>query len=480
MDKITKQFFFIAFVVVVLSVSCPLKVYAGGSETPVLDEYVRRGLENNLALRQQEFSLKKSMQALKEAKGMFLPSLSIEARYSRAGGGRLIEFPVGDLVNPMHATLNQLLMAHGQVPAFPANIPNETIPFLREEEHDTKLRVVQPVFRPAIYYNLKIKSDLTTVEQAKLKVFKRQLVADIKTAYFNFLKTVKVKELLAETRKLLQENLKVSESLFKNHKRTEEVVFRSQAELSRLEQRMAEAEKNHRMAAAYFNFLLNRPLDKKIETGTAVESGGGVESRFPDDIDLEKLERSALKHRAEFRQLYGAIDAAGHAVKLHGSAVLPNVTAVLDYGFQGERYRFGRDDDYWMASLVFNWNLFRGGQDRAKKTQALLEKRKLETQQKELEQNIRLQVREAWHKLAVSKAAVTSSADLLKSRKEAFHIISKKYRQGMVPQIEFIKAQNDFTDASVRHFIARFDLRISETHLERAVALDDNHLLNEE
>lgn len=37
-------------------------------------------------------------------RGMFLPSVSIEARYSRAGGGKIIEFPVGDLMNPVYGT----------------------------------------------------------------------------------------------------------------------------------------------------------------------------------------------------------------------------------------------------------------------------------------------------------------------------------------------------------------------------------------
>ncbi|MCP5052778.1 MAG: TolC family protein [bacterium] len=445
---------------------------ADGRGSGVLEHYIRLGLENNLALQQQSFSLQKSLQALKEAKGMFLPSVSIEARYSRAGGGREIDILVGDLVNPIHRTLNQLLMAQGLPGGFPANIPNEYIPFLRKEEHETKLRLVQPVFQPGIYYNRKIKKELTGIEAAKLKAFKRQLRADIKRAYYNYLKTLKVKELLNDTRDLLLENLGVSESLFKNHKRTEEVVFRSKAELSKLELQRAEAEKDGQLAAAYFNFLLNRPLDTAIDVGSAMETGGGMKRGAAMAPDLKELEQHALSHREEFVQLYAATAAAGHGVKLHGSAILPNVTAVLDYGFQGEKYSFTGKDDYWMASLVMSWNLYRGGRDKAKKMEAVLEKKRLELQRLELENNIRLQVKEGYYNLMVSRSAVTSTADGLKSREEAFHIISKKYEQDMVPQIEFIKAQNDLTEASVKHIIARFDLYIKEAQLERVSARD--------
>ena len=433
-------------------------------DSNVLGNYVNMGLQNNLALKQQEISLEKSLSALREAKGMFLPSVSIEARYSRAGGGRIIEMPVGDLVNPLHETLNQLLMLHGFPGPYPANIENEQIPFLRKEEHDTKLRVIQPLFQPAIYYNVKIKKDLTGIEKASLNVFKRQLTADIKTAYYNYKKTVKVKQLLLETRGLLEENLKLSESLFKNHKRTEEVVFRAKAELSNLDRQQAEAEKNVRLAASYFNFLLNRPLDTEIDTAE--------DEKKPlfKDFDLHKLISAALEHREEFRQLQGAMDATLHSISLHKSSFLPTVSAVLDYGFQGEQYKFTKDDDYWMGSLVLSWNLFRGGQDTAKKKQAIYEREKLETRQAELENQIRLQVEEAYHNLDVAAKAVVSAEDSLRSRKEVFSIVSRKYREGMVPQIEYMEAQNDFTAAGITHIIAIYDYYIKEARLEQVAA----------
>ncbi len=440
-------------------------VFSENGSIGVMDKYIQIGLKSNLALKQQEFSLEKSLKALKEAKGMFLPSISIEARYSRAGGGRVIDVPIGDMVNPIHMTLNQLLMFHGFAPVYPANIPNERIPFLRETEHDTKLRVVQPIFQPAIYYNVKIKRDLTGIERARLNVFKRQLTADIKNAYFTYLQAVKVKELLDNTRELLKENLRLSESLFRNHKVTEEVVFRSKAELSKLDQQREEAEKNKRMAAAYFNFLLNRPLETEIEIHTVEEKP------VVKNYNWEQLAAHALQHRGEFRQLQEAVNAARHTIGLHKSSILPSASAVFDYGFQGEKYRFTGNDDYWMGSLLLSWNLFRGGQDAARKNQALYEKKRLETQYKELENQIKLQVKEAYYNLEVAKKAIISTHDTLKSQKEAFSIVAKKYEQGMVPQIEHIKARNDYTSAEISHIIAIYDYYIKEAHLERVSAM---------
>ena len=57
-----------------------------------LENYIHIGLESNLALKQQEFSLEQSIQVLNEARGLYFPSINILARYSRAGGGRDLTF----------------------------------------------------------------------------------------------------------------------------------------------------------------------------------------------------------------------------------------------------------------------------------------------------------------------------------------------------------------------------------------------------
>jgi hypothetical protein len=76
----------------------------------VLDDYISYGLGNNLALQQKQSGYRKSIEALKEAKGLFYPRISFEARYTISEGGRTIDFPVGDLLNPVYMTLNSLTL----------------------------------------------------------------------------------------------------------------------------------------------------------------------------------------------------------------------------------------------------------------------------------------------------------------------------------------------------------------------------------
>jgi outer membrane protein TolC len=425
-----------------------------------LDVYISEGLKNNLALKQKEFSLNRSMAALDEARGLFMPSIGINARYTRADGGREIIFPVGDLMNPVYASLNALM----GFDAFPTDLQNESIRFIREKEHETKVQLIQPLFKAEIFYNYKIQSNLTEIQKAERDVFARVLIADIKKAYYNYLITDKLVKLANTTENILKENLRVSESLFNNNKATKDVVYRAQAELSVLEQRKAKAEKSKIVAAAYFNFLLNRDQ----ESGILADSINVTPEKM--DIDLNEAISIALDRREELKQLEFAKEAADNKIGLSKSGYLPDIIFAADYGFQGEEYRFTSDEDFWTASLVLQWNLFRGFQDKARVEQSEWEKKRIEARQTDLENKIRLQVREAYQNVIVSETSITSAEVQLKSANKTFEIIDRKFREGISPQIEFIDARSTMTNAELNYIVTIFEYYIRLAELESAVA----------
>src|SRR5712671_4511058 len=73
-----------------------------------LSRYVDSGLVNNQVLKEKNISLEQSMLALKNSKSYILPAVAFTANYLSAQGGRSIELPMGDLLNNVYSTLNQL------------------------------------------------------------------------------------------------------------------------------------------------------------------------------------------------------------------------------------------------------------------------------------------------------------------------------------------------------------------------------------
>lgn len=146
-----------------------------------LEEYVRQGLADNLAVQEKDFSLQKAANALQVARSMYRPSLSFDATYTTASGGRTTALPVGDLLNPVYSTLNQLTGSQ----LFP-HIANQHINFLPKNYYDARIRATMPIINLDIGHNKRIGEKLVRMQGIQLEVYKRELVRDIKQAYYHY------------------------------------------------------------------------------------------------------------------------------------------------------------------------------------------------------------------------------------------------------------------------------------------------------
>jgi outer membrane protein len=410
----------------------------------VLNDYIRFGLENNLALKQKQSDYQRSFEVLKEAHGLFYPGISLNARYTVSEGGRVIDFPVGDLLNPVYSTLN-LLTASDLFPV----VENQQIKFLRPAEQETKIRITQPLFNTDIYYNSKIKKELTQVGGKDVEQYKRELISEIKKAYYNAAMSEILLSVLYDTRELLLENIRVSRKLIQNNKVTYENLYRSQSELNKFDQELQFAIKDKKVAWAYFNFLLNKPLTDSIIICQPED--------FPGAGRLtEEYARQALQNREELKKLESYENISVLQLKMYQSGRLPDLFLVADYGLQGEKYGFNKDQVYGQASAVLVWNLFEGFSNRAKINQAILQKEKAKSQIEETKKQIELQVLSAINELSAMEKGIQAAESRVKNNRESFRIVERKYGEGQISLLEFIDARTSMTQAEENLIISRF------------------------
>jgi outer membrane protein TolC len=427
----------------------------------ILNEYVRYGLENNLALQQKQSGYEKSVEALREARAMFYPSLSFNARYTRAEGGRVIDFPVGDLLNPVYMTLNALTSSN----MFPV-LENQTIEFLRPREQETKLRVIQPVVNPSIYYNSKIKKEMTSMGELDVDQYRRELTAEIKKAYYNAATAERVLSMLNDTRKLLLENVRVNRKLIENNKITPDNLYRSETELSKFDQELRNAEKNKNIASAYFNFLLNRSLTDSIMFSDPVV--------FPTvSAIVADAVSSAVENREELKKLENYTSIADLQLKMNKSGKIPEMFVAVDYGFEGTKYRFTSDRDYVMASAVLSWNLFSGFRNEAKIRQSALDREMAERSLEEARRQIELQVINSLNELQTSEKAIEAAEARLKNAREGFRLVSRRYEEGQANLIEFIDARTSLTQAEENIIISKFSYLSAYAEFEKVTAVEE-------
>ncbi|MBN1415070.1 MAG: TolC family protein [Bacteroidales bacterium] len=427
----------------------------GKTQTPVLNAYIREGLEHNLALQQKQYDYFRSIQVLREAKGMFYPSVSFNARYTVAQGGRIIEFPVGDMLNPVYQTLNDITGNNN----FPM-LENQEFQFYRPREQETKIQVIQPIINTQLMLNRKIQSSLTETERIDAEVYKNYLIKEIKTAYYSYLKAVRLASLIKKTRVLLEENIRVNESLFANDKVTLDAVLRSQSELSKLESKQAESEKLVKVSVAYFNFLLNRPQNNEIMDDSLMVIEEWIYS-------AEETASRAVENRKELIMLKQFTKAADLNYRMYQYNKLPVLLGVAEYGLQGEDYNITSDSDYLLASVIFRWNIFSGFQNNTKIKQARIQKEMTEKRYDEVKSSIELEAIQAWYDLQASQKAIEASKKQSEAIKKAFDIIQKKYSEGQASLLEYLDARTAMTSAEESLIISQYDYLIKMAELER-------------
>ncbi len=438
---------------------CILPFRMEAQESP-LDRYIREGLESNLMLQSRTLDYDASLEALREARGLFFPNVSFQASYTLAGGGRTIDFPIGDLFNPVYQTLNGLTGEQ----QFPTDLQNVNEQFLPDNFHETKIRIIQPLFNTDIYFNRKAKEALSLSEREKRQAYENQLVKEIKTAYYQYLQSLEALDIYRETRLLLKEILRVNQRLVDNDKATYDVISNAQFELSQLSRDESTAQKNHQVAQAYFNFLLNKPLDTDIEVSTVNFRPNGLEK-----VDI--LQNQAINQRREIRQLDHAIDASQYNVQRSKRLKLPQVNAVLDVGYQGFDYTFDENQDFWLAQFSLSWNIFNGFQRKAQIRNAQIQQQSLLNQSELLKNQIRLEVEEAYYQLEAARSAVRASQDKEQYATDVFRIIQKKYQEDQASYLELTDARTKLTQAQLETSVDTYQYLIQQAQIAYATGL---------
>ena len=176
------------------SVTAPLLAQGALTQLPAFDDvarrYVAQALDSNLGLKGEDLDLSSSAAALQAARARLYPELSFEARYTRADGGRVINFPVGQLLNPVYQTLNQMLAAQGQAARF-GMVTDQNFAFQRPREQDSHLSLRQGIYQPAVPAAIAAqRAYLTSREYARV-VLARQLRRDVIVGYAGYLKSLR-------------------------------------------------------------------------------------------------------------------------------------------------------------------------------------------------------------------------------------------------------------------------------------------------
>jgi outer membrane protein len=446
-----------------------------------LDEYIRLGLDSNLALHQRNFDLSRSQLDLKRARSLFYPQAGFSSQYTLANGGRSQEIPIGDLLNGVYSSLNQLTGTN----KFP-QVSNQSIQFLPNDFHDTKMEVTVPILNTDLLHNKEVSTETINTRRADRDVYRRDLVRNIRQAYYQYLQAGKAEEVYATALLLVKENLRVSRKFVENNMATREVVLRAQAQVSGVKSSLIEAGNDLRNAAAFFNFLLNRPLETPIRIDsslmtwqvpaeTADDAAGSGQTTsvalpgFPAQSGTAAL-TPVNTSREEFSRLRSYQHILQSNLKWDRNYLIPQLNAFYDIGYQGFGFHFNGTQFYQLAGINLVWPLFKAGDNKYKLQQARIDIDAIDDQYRQLTEQLTLEQQITVNNYNSSFEALRAQADEVSSAREAYRLAEKRFDEGQALQVELIDARTQMTNAEIRYSQGRLAALNRAADLERVTA----------
>ena len=440
--------FTISLVATILVLTIPAKAQH------VLEDYIRVGLADNLVLKEKNISLEKSQIALKSARSLFLPTTYFEGQYTLANGGREINIPVGDLLNPVYQTLNQLT-GSSKFPTIP-NVSEQLIP---NNFYDVRIKTSVPVINPDIRYNREIKQQETKLRENEIDIYKRDLIREIKQAYYTILLSNKAIGIYESAMVVVNENLRTNQSMLSNGKGLPAYVSRAESEVKQVETQLLNAKNEKQKAIAWFNSLLNRPMQEPV---------------LLEDVPLSLAASKAIQEyadningREELKSLSIAKDINYKVLALNKSFRTPKLNAFVDIAAQDFDFKLKSNSFFYLGGLQMSIPIFSGNRNIYKIQQSELDIKSIELTEKNTRNQLELAAFNSKSNARNNYNTYQSAEKQEQSSTQYFKLIDRGYREGVNNFIEMLDARNQLTQSQLQKEVNRYKFLASLADYER-------------
>lgn len=392
---------------------------------------VRLAWENNKQLKSKNFQIESASWSLKEAKSFYGPTVSFGTQYTLAAGGRSIQFPVGDLLNPVYSTLNQITSSN----AFP-QIDNVKEQFLPDNFYDARFRITQPVFYPDLAINKQIKLEAVQMKHLELKAFKRQISKEVMQAYFQMESSKKAIDIFLSADTLLSEAGRTTRSLVRNGVALPSALARIETQMASVRAQQIDAYANHENAMRYYTFIVG-------------SDAVNINIDLPDLPDRTEVN---AQPREEIDQINQGIKMQNLAVKKENQFYLPKVGLQLDLGSQAFDFGF---EPYAILGINVEVNLFDSNRHLYRKSMTKAEIQAADYQKTYVSEQIDLQANIARQNLISAIDQAKTYQPRLTAVDKIYKEVFLKYKEGTANYLELLDAQTQVTQLKIQYILAR-------------------------
>lgn len=288
------------------------------------------------------------------------------------------------------------------------------------------------------------------------------ITLNVLRAYFGVALAEKNLEVARQSVDSARADLERAEFIYQSGRSTQADVLALRVHLAAMQEQRIRASNDLAVTRAALDDALGVSLDRTFELTTPLESSAGE----PEGT-LEEYRRLAAEDRPEMRQAELAQRLARTQQQIAVAGYWPQVAFKGIVEADRQNF-FSKGGANWLTAVTLRWELWNGGETKARVEQARFAESRAEALRKHADSAIHLEIRKAYLDLSAAAQRVEVASAAAAEAEEAHRIIQNRHQAGLITVTELLRSEVALAAARTRRLAAVYDHRVAAVALEHA------------
>ncbi len=273
--------------------------------------------------------------------------------------------------------------------------------------------------------------------------------------YFRTLRAKKMITIAEQEVYDLKQHLKIAQDQYEFGVVTYNDVLQAQVSLADAEQRLIVARTDYIDTRSALNKVLTLPVSAPTELKE--------ENIVIKPWGLEKATDVALKQRSDLKASGDRISQQEKVVTQTRAQYFPRFSA--KGGHTWEQNRILLHDNQWFIILGMTWDIFSGLDTKAQVSQARLKVEQLQEQNKDLNDQVRLDVQNAYLRVKETADRIKTTQTAVTQGEENLRLNEERYKEAVGTATDVIDAETLLTRTRVNYYSALYDHQMAKAQM---------------
>jgi outer membrane protein len=298
------------------------------------------------------------------------------------------------------------------------------------------------------------KASLLDTAQTRDNVF-----LTVAQGYFKTLRAKKLVEVAKQTVVDLKQHLKIAQDQYRFGVVTYNDVLQAKVSLADAEQNLIVAKTDYINTRSAFNKVLMLP----VTAPTVLKD----ENIVIQPWQLNQATEAALAHRSDLKASADRISQQEKTVTETRAQYFPKFYAQAGHFYQVNDSLL--HDNQWFAIFGMTWNIFSGLDTKAAVSQARLKMEQLQEQHQDLNQQVRLDVQNAYLVVKETADRIKTTQTAVDQGVENLRLNEERYKESVGTATDVIDAETLLTRTRVNYWSAVYDHQMAKSQMLWAI-----------